>query len=451
MIGSNMRAEKVRRWLSRAAFVLLMSAVPWLVAQAGHAAEELAYPPQLPGGEAVVTDRSPDFLTPSPNLRDGVEVATTPPVVDFAYYPGQDHPGRPWSVWGDGCVANGKYYSAIGDHQSPRGTAQLYEYDPAARKLRLLVDVRKFLEGSGALPPGMNYTPGKIHSRIQMGSDGWLYYSTHRGSARTTTDQYGYLGDWILRTRPETGETEIVAAHPVPKHCIPASTLDAQRLIFYGGTAAGADADLQGVQFLAYDIRNRKVLKIAPGGFDRYVIFSKTSGKLFWEGRSYDPQTNSFGTSSAPHVRSATVETADGWVYGTSGRSCELWGFNVRTGELVQLGQGAVARAEYTTTIEVDPTGRYLYYVPGGHGGGKRDGTPIVQFDLKRRQRKVIAFLHDYYYERYGYSMDGTFSTALDEKGETLYVTWNGMRKPSQRWECCAMVAIHIPESERQP
>ena len=61
--------------------------------------------------------------------------------------------------------------------------------------------------------------------------------STHRGATTVTTDQYHYLGDWVLRHHPATGQSEVVVRGPVAKHCIPASVLDPKRLIFYGGTA----------------------------------------------------------------------------------------------------------------------------------------------------------------------------------------------------------------------
>ena len=47
--------------------------------------------------------------------------------------------------------------------------------------------------------PMRHYSPAKIHSRVDLGSDGWLYCSTHRGSTRVTTDEYHYQGDWIIR------------------------------------------------------------------------------------------------------------------------------------------------------------------------------------------------------------------------------------------------------------
>jgi len=411
----------------------------------------LKYPPALPDGKEFVTDQSPDFLKPPPNLRAGVEIAKTAPVVDFMFYPGQDHIGVPWSVWGDGCAAGDKYYSAIGDHRSPKGTAMVCEYDATTKKMRILVDLKKFFESSGAIPADMNYVPSKIHSRVDLGSDGWLYYSTHRGSPGTTTDKNGYKGDWILRTHPESAKTEIVATYPVDKHAIPMSVLDPERLIFYGGTASGKDAALKEIMFFALDVRSKKMLFTSADGPERCAILSSSTGRLYWDRRMYDPaKSHLLQESVAPRVRSATRETPQGIVYGTSDRTADIWAFDVKTETLSTLGPGAVGKQEYTTTIDADPTGRYLYYIPGAHGGAAGDGAPVVQFDVQTKKRKVIAFLHSYYLEKYGYTLDGTFGSAVDPKGEKLYVTWNGMRKGQPRfWESCALTVIHIPASER--
>jgi hypothetical protein len=421
-----------------------MTAIAVLLAQ-------LAYPPALPDGRAHATDTTPAFLQPASTLREGVEIAKTPPTVDFFYYPGQDHPGKPWSVWGDGTAAGDRYWSAIGDHLSPKGTAQVYVYDASSKRLRMLVDLRTFFESEKLIPAGMNYAPAKIHSRIDLGKDGWLYYGTHRGSPGTTTDANGYQGDWILRTHAESGKTEVVAEHPVPKHAIPMSVLDPERLLFYGGTAPGKDAAAKEAWFFVWDVARKRRILSAGGGPGRCAIFSKSTGRLFWDGRMFDPGKDwQLGESKAPDVRSATQETPQGIVYGTSGRSADLWAYDVKNDALTPLGTGAVGKQEYTTTIDADPTGRYLYYVPGGHGGGPADGTPVVQFDVKTRTRKVIAFLYKHYYDTYGYTLDGTFSTALDPKGEKLYITWNGMRKGQPKgWESCALTVVHIPASER--
>src|SRR5258708_7810076 len=76
--------------------------------QPGRAApKDATYPPPLPGGKEYVSDTSPDFLKPAASLQKDVEIAKTPPTVEFMYFPGQTYMGNPWSTWGDSIAANG--------------------------------------------------------------------------------------------------------------------------------------------------------------------------------------------------------------------------------------------------------------------------------------------------------------------------------------------------------
>jgi hypothetical protein len=322
----------------------------------------------------------------------------------------------------------------------------------------LLLDLRKLL----ALPEG-HYLPGKIHSRIDLGDDGWLYCSTHRGSTKVTTDAYHYKGDWIVRVDPRTGQAEVVAQGPVPKHCIPCSVLDPKRLIFYGGTAQGTGAENEGVQFFAYDVKNKKVLYAGENGPARYMIFAKSTGRVYFNPSRdesklvrWDPdrQTAPEVIPGEIGIRSATQETPDGFVYtvslGQGGRESLIYAFNTKTEKIEVLGPAAVGSQKYIASIDADPSGRYLYYIEGAHGGADVDGTPVVQFDTKTKQKKVIAFLHPFYQNKYGATLRGTYSSAVDEKGEKLYVTWNVARVPAKAWDCCALTVIHIPKSERE-
>lgn len=133
--------------------------------------------------------------------------------------------------------------------------------------------------------------------------------------------------------------------------------------------------------FFAIDLKTGRVIKTAKNGFDRYAILAKSTGRVYWEGKRYDPDSNEIATCDVPHVRSATAETPQGFVYGTSHRSADLWAFDVRRETLTQVGPGAVGTQGYVAAMHADPTGRYLYYVPGAHGGAAKDGTPVVQFD----------------------------------------------------------------------
>jgi len=416
--------------------------------------------PELPGGKSVVTDKSDDFLKAPEGILPDVKVAQAAPTVDFLFCPGQTFRGSIWSNWGDGSVAGGKYYSAIGDHDAPAGTAHVYEYDPATKTIRTLVDLKSLLKR-----PEGEYSPSKIHSRVDMGSDGMLYYATHRGSERVTADAYGYKGDWILKTDPATGKTEVLAHGAVEKHCIPTSVLDPERMIFYGGTAQGKDAPAQTIQFLAYDVKNKKVLYQGDNGPRRCLIFAKSTGRVYWvpevndEGPlvRWDPAVG--GTpvpiEAVVGLRAATQETPQGIVYtassGQGGKPLMLYAFNVKTEKSEVLGPLEVGKNKYVATMDVDPTGRYIYYIPGAHGGSEIDGSAVVQYDVQTKTKKVVAFLHPFYKDKYGATLKGTYSTALSADGGTLFVTWNVDRVGAKAWDCCAITAIHIPESERQP
>jgi len=419
--------------------------------------EGLKWPPRFSNGQTVVSIESLETLTPQANLRPDIEIAKTPSRVDLLYYPEQNYLGHPWSVWGDGLAVGNKYYSAIGDHLAPQGDAFVFEYDSETSRIRTLASTAKTIN----LPDG-HYMPGKIHSRIDLGSDGWLYYSTHRGSTRVTTDEYHYQGDWILRTHPESGKTEVVVQGPVPKACIPTSVLDPDRMIFYGGTSAGDRTD-KTVTFFAYDIAQRKVLRTATGGPARYLILARSTGRVYYMNdvtgklMRYDPASGKPPQAIAGTIglRAGTQETPAGMVYTVGKSDGHLWQFNTKTEAITDLGELAVASQTYTTTIDADPTGRYLYYIPGAHGGSQKDGTPVVQFDTKLRTRKVIAFLQPELQKQFGYVTLGTFGSAVSPDGSRLYITWNGNRSGADKrgrfpFDTCALTVIHIPESERQ-
>lgn len=470
-----MRAARLGRWVAAAfaalcVYALIPDAHP--VAGQGKAAQktgkgkkakqkgvELTFPPRLPGGKEVVTVTSDEFLKGSPTISKDVAIAKTAPTIDFMYYPGQTYKARIWSNWGDGLAVNGKYYSSIGDHEAPEGHAFIYEYNPLKKALRVLCNITE------VLAEVLGYKPGKVHGRIDLGSDGWLYFSTHRGSTTITSDANQYKGDWIIRCDPKTGKSEVVVCGPVPKHCIPCSVLDPKRLIFYGGTAAGTDARDKGVQFFAYDVKNRKLLYSGPDGPPRYMIFAKSTGKIYYvPGKEnvvdklvcFDPAKGGapYPIKAALGLRAATEETPQGYVYtvskGNKGSATTIFAFSTKTEQVEDLGPAAVGTAQYITTIDADPTGRYLYYIPGAHGGADKDGSPVVQFDTKTRRRKVIAFLHPYFKDRYGVTPVGTFGSAVSPEGDKLYITWNANRG-GRAWDCCALAVLHIPESERRP
>lgn len=416
-------------------------------------------PPALPDGKAVVSDTSERFVTvpAGVTLKPGVTVAKAAPTIDFAYFPGQDYAGKPWSCWGESLFANGKYYAAIGDHLAPAGTARVFEYDPAKKAFRQLADLKTLL----ALPDG-HYSPAKIHTALSLGADGYIYFGTHRGSTTVTTDKNHYKGDWIVRVHPGTAKAEVVAHAPVAKHCIPTGFLDPERLIFYGGTAPGeGKEDATGIRFFAYDVRKQKVLCDVADGPKRAMVFARSTGRVYYTPASggplvrFDPAKGDLVKLSAelPDLRAASDETKDGIVYavssGQGAREPTLYAFDTKTEQVTALGSPMAGAVGYITALKVDASGRYLYYVPGAHGGADKDGSAVVQYDTKTKTKKVLAFLHPFYRDTYGVTPVGSYGYSLSPAGDALYVTWNANRG-GKVWDVCALSVVHIPAAERK-
>lgn len=420
----------------------------------------LAWPPALPGGKSVATGSDPSLLVPTETLREGVTIATRAPTIDFLYFDCQAYEatGGVWSHWGDGLVVGDTFYTSIGDHMSPSGNAFLYAYDADTKSLERRLDLKSILQ-----QPEGRYTPGKIHSQIGLGKDGWLYFSTHRGSTKIAfhpTAEFG--GDWILRHHPETGQSEIVAHAPLPLQCLPTGQLDAKRLIFYAGTADGLNE--KPPQFLAYDLAGRRVLAKRDRGPARALILSTTTGRAYFNPEKkgaaplirFDPGNPGEFTNIEAELglRCATTELSDGSVYTIEGD--QLWRFDIPTETATPLGPTAVGEKDYITSVDVDPaTERFLYYVPGSHGGAQLDGSPLVQYDLETGTRKVVAFLADYCEKRYGFIPMGSYCSAVSGDGTRVYVTWMGNRGGADergriRFNTCALTVIHLPESERR-
>ena len=418
------------------------------------ASPDKTFPPELPDGKSAVSFTSDEVLQRPEGFSAEIAIAKTAPRIDFRYYPGQDYEGKPWSNWGDASFAVGKYFSAIGDHLAPRGRAFVFMFDPEKDELKVLCDITKTVN----LPEG-HYTPGKVHTHVEMGRDGKVYFATHRGSTKATTDANHFTGEWILRADPATGKSEVVVRGPVPKHCIPNGVLDPERLIYYGGTAPGVGGDGEGIRFFAYDIEKKKVLFDGADGPARAMILTKAGKVYYTPGNALAPLMRFDPAVGKPEeiagkigIRAATGETAAGKVFTCSQGNKEapttLFAFDVKTEQVEPLGPAAVGKNEYVAALKADPSGRYLYYIPGAHGSADADGSPIVQYDTQTKTRKVLAFVAPFLTQHFGCTPKGTYGWALDDRGERLFVTWN-VSRGGKNWDCCGLMTLHIPAGER--
>ncbi len=100
----------------------------------------------------------------------------------------------------------------------------------------------------------------------------------------------------------------------------------------------------------------------------------------------------------------------------------------------------------------LSPGGRYLYYISASGLAGKptpfETGLPLIQYDTATRQKKVIAFLAPFYFDKYQFGLCCTYNLAISASGSTLFSAVNGDYGQAAYGQV-AILVIHIPESER--
>ncbi len=137
----------------------------------------------------------------------------------------------------------------------PRATPSSTSTTPRRRRSASCVDVRAAAEPARrALHAGQDPRPARPgRRRLAL-----LLHAPRLADASPPTSTTTRATGSSAR-HPKTGKTEVVVQGPVPKHCIPNSVLDPERLIFYGGTApAPAGGENDGIQFFAYDVKTAR-------------------------------------------------------------------------------------------------------------------------------------------------------------------------------------------------
>ena len=79
---------------------------------------------------------------------------------------------------------------------------------------------------------------------------------------------------------------------------------------------------------------------------------------------------------------------------------------------------------------------------------------PLVQYDIKTRKKKVLAWLVDYYYEKYGYWVGGTYGMEISADSSFLVIIMNGAFRfrddaHDYPYEYPAVFRVVIPKEER--
>lgn len=375
-----------------------------------------------------------------------------------------------WSGFGDVTKGpNGRFYFSLGNHLYHGGNGYIIEYDPASRLHRIVVDLQETVGWEEGV-----WSDGKIHGDLDVSPEGDMWALTFSGPRPTAQDlqEVDYRGGHLLRYNVFTGEAEDLGK-PFEGDTWAYHAWDWERGVLFGvGQAKNS--------VMIYDTAERRLIY---GGFpppdmtwwmrsilidrDTGVIYSTNSDRsgegpnnfIRWERRNNSfahmkarpPENPALGRND-PLRAYGKRKTSDGafWCMGDSGTIFKFYPAEDRT-EYVALNWGEAGL--YTTNLAVSPKGRYLYYLPGAHNDAWKFGLPVVQFDTETRRRKVLAFIHDFYLRKYGYSAYGCYGVELDEAGESLVFYTNGQFTETGKrsgYGRPALFHLRIPASERQ-
>ena len=357
-------------------------------------------------------------------------------------------------------------YVGIGDHgHDAEGDARcfIYRWDPAAKKLSKLVDMNEVVPPRPGQPAW-----SKVHAKIDEGPDGKIYFCcTLNAGNDAGNPKYHWTdelpGAQLYQYDPQTAKTTVFASLP-PKRCTATSLFDAKRNIWWCNLEAGEGDALYGL-----DLTTRKVVyQSADGavGFNRNFALA-ADGSLYFNGTEgrilrLDPAAKSIAETGvtlagSPGMRASTLQSSQGEIFGAAHVTGQLFRLQAGGTSQLELLGPTWDKGEYTTVMLLSPDERFVYYLPGAHGQAFRYGTPVVQYEIATKTRKVLAFLAPALEEQIDYVPGGTYGVKLSRDGSTLYVNFNGHAADSIRpspmtpigFGLCSFMAIHIPESER--
>ena len=429
------------------------------------------------------TDCSPKMLEVPASLRKyagNFVVAKTPPEIDFTIIPVEPRWARVYhdqyhsGWWGHYCQseynpADKKFYTAVADHGAYDARIYLVEYDPAARKVKCLPeynlsvgrDKTKF--GDGIIHGWLDFYQSKDLPRPH------LWFCTYaRETPKLSEKDYatGYDGGHIVSYDPVTKEYVDYGA-PLPRTSWPFHRIDTQRGVLYAVSFCN--------EFLVWNISSQKAewAGYLPNGMvwqNRALMVDSKTGRAYTSNGDpndklqrmirYDYSTKRFtlldchlpiNPVPGARLRGHTRDRGPDGLFWCLTEAGELFTFNPDSEEIVDKGLNWPGDARFACSIERSPGGRYLYY-----SLRSAVSSPVIQYDTQTGTKKVLAFLYPYYHEKYGYLLTGSYALRLDDKGENIFIVWNGaFIKPVENlgvdfWGHCSVTYLKIPATERE-
>jgi hypothetical protein len=352
------------------------------------------------------------------------EGSDTTPRIEAVIYPHPDYDGNPWSQWGQGLVLDdGRYLSAIGDHQGADGNSYIYEYDPATETLTQIIDVLTIVDHTVG-----DWGFGKIHAQMVRGPCDNVLVSTYWGTRRDIEFTAGYQGDVLIDIDPQqrtVGTRGVV----YPEHGVPslAGSRDGRLLYSEAVDPLGDDSGAfvvrdaaDGTTIFVDDDPSHTGYRAIAVGADGRAFYSIGEGTL----AVYDPESNTRSKLDAKlpgeWLRAVTEPDAQGTLYGVT-RDPEVFFALDPDGTMRTLTEAL----GYTTSVALSPDGTTLYSVPVAHGGAWEIGAPLMAVDTATGEQEIVVELQPLAEKHLGMRLGGTYNVAVDKERRMIYLGMN--------------------------
>ena len=273
----------------------------------------------------------------------------------------------------------------------------MFVYDPQRRTMTRLADVLSQVEHADG-----DWGYGKIHAPLVAGRCGEVYLSTYWGSRKGLEYSGTYEGDLLFRLDPSTLELEPLGV-PVPRHGIPslAGSAADQPPLRRGHRPGGPRRSRP---WCLLRLRRRRARRSCSAPTARTTSGSATSSSAP-TGRRTSPARVVVSSCASPAATTCgscpTSSRAgdgcgrprgpgpDGTVYGVTHDPDRFFALHA-DGRVADLGEAR----DYAASLALHPDGTRFFYVPGAHGKGNQQGTPLVSVDTATGEQKVVAELN---------------------------------------------------------
>jgi hypothetical protein len=336
-------------------------------------------------------------------------------------YPTPDYDARLWSQWGQGIVLpDGRFLSAIGDHEGRDGNSYFYIYDPQTQEITMISDVLSLtdhLEGDWGF--------GKVHAQMVSGPCGDVYVTSYWGTRSGLEFGPSYTGDILIRIDQQSETIENLGTL-IPGYGVPSLAISPDGGILF---AEGADPPGDGGVFVARDLKTGEEIfrdeDSEHTGFRALAVdmegrayYSMGAGRL----RRYDPTSGEVTEIADPmpgeFLRAATAPDENGTILAVTQDEPTFFTLDAN-GRPAQLGPAP----GYTTSLARD--GDLVYFIPDAHGGAWESGTPVMVLDVATGEQRVLVRLNDLAEQELGLRLGGTYNIAVDPERRRLFIGLN--------------------------